>query len=731
MAKHLLHFTGIAIAFCIALLFPGLPLFSEQDAPTTTETETAATSESIEPFGIKINVNEVRLDVVVLDKNGNPVTDLTAADFEVFQDKKRQEITSSVYIKHQADVATQPAASQKDSRSTSLLPAPALKQEDVGRTIIFIVDDNSMTFENGYYAKMVLRNFVEKQMQPSDMVAVLRTSYGNSALQMFLYDKRQLLARIETMPMNMRWTRVNSDLGASRDLNNIYDNQLSSLSYSFRALKNMPGRKILVMLTGQTTLYRQLPLYEFYKERFHRLADDALRAGVVVNFLNIFGLEEIYVDAAPIVDSSVAGTVFDPRVHAMSTVIGKRLFLESLDKSLGMTEARKRTELATQVSLPNPLPVKTGGDIIENSNFFLDGIDKRTESLLKGYYLISYIPPPDTFKTDRKEVYHSIKVNVKRRGVEVHTRDGFFGRRNNPTDAAATSFPLQEAIFSPFQNADIDVNVAAGYVKDAKAGYLIRSWIHVEAEDMTIVENEEGGAWIEFETVCLTSDISGYVQDFKRIKYTFDIENPENTAWVRQHGIRFAMLLPVKKNGSYFVRVAVEDAKSGKVGSAYQFIEIPDLEGKKEELALSSIFMLTSADDLNWLRSDAAKGIEEGLFFPVFQEGEVRSPALGIYSSGDNLQALAMLYNAGAGAEIEIQPILYKDGKELLRGEPRLINPGDTGSSEGIPFLHRLTIGTDMSPGYYALQLVATDKKNRKKNEGVAVQTIGFTIAEK
>jgi len=318
----------------------------------------------------------------------------------------------------------------------------------------------------------------------------------------------------------------------------------------------------------------------------------------------------------------------------------------------------------------------------------------------------------------------------------VHTRSGFFGRLESEIDAGAPKqHPLVEAIFSPFKHAGLDVNMASGYVKDAKAGYLIRSWIHIDPKDVKIVETKDGGARIELETVCLTSDMNGHVHDLKQLTHTYEIghENrDENIALIQKHGIRFAMLLPVKKPGNYYVRSAVKDVESGKVGSAYQFIEIPDLD--KKGLALSNVFMVTGANDLRWLVSDAAEEIEEGLFFPVFQAEEVRSPALRTYSPGNRVQALAMLYNAddkaAAGAEIEMQYILYRNGEEFRRFMPARVKPSDAGNAAGIPVFQGFTLGADTPPGDYVLQLTATDKKNSKKKEGVATQALGFTVTE-
>ena len=203
--------------------------------------------------------------------------------------------------------------------------------------------------------------------------------------------------------------------------------------------------------------------------------------------------------------------------------------------------------------------------------------------------------------------------------------------------------------------------------------------------------------------------------------------------WIRKHGIRFSMLLPVKKPGHYYIRIAVKDVESGKVGSAYQFLEIPDQN--KKGLALSNIFMITSEDDLNWMRSDAKKEITEGMFFQMFHEEDIRSPALRIYKPGDRLETLTVLYNADAKAiarsEIEMQTVLYKNGEEFYRGNPVTITLNDASiSNNAVPLLQGFTLGADISPGDYMLLLVVTDKKNSKNKAGTASQAMNFTVVE-
>ena len=708
--KSLINAGSFAITSSLLfLLLPFVPFSSGQEVQSTQVEEKSSVSEPVEPLAIKVSVNEVRIDVNVLDRRGNPITDLTADDFEVFQDGKRQKIIASVYIDNQSDA---PVQSATDRNSTlNLQTLPRLQKEDVRRTIMFLVDNYSMSFENGYYTKMALRNFVEKQMQAGDLVAILRTEYGNSALNMFLSDKREALARINALPPTLitrpsapplpngwRGMYVQSSAEAKiilmygDFLNRARANLIENLFNCVSALENMPGRKIINVLTT-------LGLYDSNSEKALELKDSLLRAGIVVNTLNINGLNTHPEHGA---DASISPT-WNPSTYRVHNVI----FNQNYDDF-------------------EQLPEKTGGVYIRDSNFFLDGVGREAESLMKGYYLISYAPPSDTFEKRNKNdnEYRRLKVNVKRGGARAYTRDGFFGRLKSEPEDAAPQNPLIEAIYSPFQSTDITVNIAAGYVKDDKNAYLARSWIHLDPGNIKIVETEDGNR-INLEAIYVASDINGKILDSNRVEFSL---SKFNVDWVQKHGIRFSMLLPVKKPDSYYIRVSVQDKESGNVGSAYQFLEIPDL--KKEGLALSDIFMITNSDDLKWIHSRESS---EGVFFPSFQAEEIRSPALRSYAVGDNLLTLAMLYNADAKAiarsEIETQTVLYKDGKEFLRSDPTAITSDEVDDPGSIPLLTRFTVGPNLTPGDYALQIIVTDKKNGKKKED-ASQILSFVVTE-
>ena len=740
-----LRFYRIAIAFCLGLLVFSFHFSVGQDIPAA-----PAAEGPIDRFKITVNVSEVRLDVVVLDGKGEPITDLTADDFEIHQDKQLQEVTSSVYISDQTKASAWPGASQKDRAVIQTAHETALKKEEIRRNILFVVDNLSMSVQDMYNAKMTLKGFVEKQMQPGDMVSIMCTGYGNSAIDMFYSDKRPLLARIDGLHVELAMP------------DRIYGSQMLTMSYGIRALKDMPGRKNLFLLTSEYTIKSPKPtildmpepinyyeLYvtadltadaplepevpntppapvnvgdqmpeqannydmDMYDNPYSRLADEALRAGVVIHLLETRGLEYY--------EPSVSLDIFPEEIRSLVS--------NSLNPDYPVSQKFERAQ-SDNYSFLNPLPAKTGGLLVRNNNFFPDGIGQEANNMIAGYYLVSYTPPADTFD---RNVFHPVTVRVKRKGAVVHTREGFYGVTGNENNSE-TEHPLKTAVFSPFQHPDLNVNVAAGYIKDTEAGYIIRAWIHLDAKDVKMVETGKG-ATINLETVCLTTGINAATdQDLRHIRYSFDIESGK-IALVQKYGLRFSLLLPVKKPGYYTVRAAVEDMESGRIGTAYQFVEIPDL--KKKGLALSDIFMITGDDDLGWMRSDVIKEINEGVFFPEISSDETWSPALRTYAPGDNLQTLMMIYNADAkaiaGSEIETQSILYKDGVVFLRNESRPVAAKSVDKLAGIPILQKLTLGKNMPPGRYTLQLRVTDKKSREKKpdeNGPASQILNFTV---
>jgi VWFA-related protein len=156
---------------------------------------------------VRITTNLVQVDAVVTDRGGRQITDLRAEDFEILENARPQQITNFSYITAGGPATTTaaPAAPAKATpprdRNAPVVPPARLRPGQVQRTLALVVDDLGMSADSINDARRALRKYVDEQVQPNDLVAIIRTSAGIGALQQFTNDRRQLYAAIE----RVRW----------------------------------------------------------------------------------------------------------------------------------------------------------------------------------------------------------------------------------------------------------------------------------------------------------------------------------------------------------------------------------------------------------------------------------------------------------------------------------------------------------------------------------------------
>ena len=149
---------------------------------------------------IRITVNLVQVDAVVTDSKGHHVTNLKPEDFEILEDGRPQTITNFSYISTakpagiEAHAATPPAATGMPT-----VPPVRLAPEQVRRSIVILVDDLHITFQDMYYVRKALTKFIDDAIQPGDLVAILHTSGGLGVRQQFTNDKRVLHATVDRL----------------------------------------------------------------------------------------------------------------------------------------------------------------------------------------------------------------------------------------------------------------------------------------------------------------------------------------------------------------------------------------------------------------------------------------------------------------------------------------------------------------------------------------------------
>jgi hypothetical protein len=169
----------------------------------------------------------------------------------------------------------------------------------------------------------------------------------------------------------------------------------------------------------------------------------------------------------------------------------------------------------------------------------------------------------------------------------------------------------------------------------------------------------------------------------------------------------------VTKAGAYQFRCAVMDAGSKKVGSASEFIEVPDLG--RGRLALSGILV-------------------HG-FKPSGQSAPnpLESPAVRIFKPGDRIEWEVTILNAQMDRvvlrpDVLLQVRLLRDGQEEYSGK---LLPVDADKQADVKHLWAggsLRLGSKMAAGDYELELLAVDQHAKQKYRN-AKQSIGFSVS--
>src|SRR5438874_1872730 len=255
---------------------------------------------------VKITTNLLQVDAVVTDKNGKVVTDLKADEVQISEDGKPQKITHFAYNvtgTESANRTGKPLATDKSKGvAPPVVPVP-LKREDVHRTIAIVVDDLGLSFESAGYMRRALKKIVDEEIQPRDLVAIIRTGGGVGTLQQFSSDKRQLYAAIERVKWNplgvgdtgafsaigppdlkLPGEHVSSGTGEGRRVEVAGGGMVGTLSYVVRGLRDLPGRKSILLLSDG------LMLDSWVKMLLDSLIDLANRASVVIHTMDARGL---------------------------------------------------------------------------------------------------------------------------------------------------------------------------------------------------------------------------------------------------------------------------------------------------------------------------------------------------------------------------------------------------------------------------------------------------------
>lgn len=768
-----------------ALLALSFAFSSASPAHTSAQTQQPAARPASTPAEeevVRVDASLVQVDAVVTDKEGRQVTDLKAEDFEILEDGRPQQITNFSYVstaggERAAGVGTS-AASRGSSPARESAAAPAskgappapsgapLRREQVRRTVVLVVDDLGVSFADMVYVRAALRKFVEDEMQPGDLAAVVTTSGGAGDLRQLTGDRAQLAAAVE----RLRWQPVNNrvglhafapDLGADaafmqqQSSGSFYDT-LNSLQYIVAGLRELPGRKSVLLFTEDLPVLKcrfgeaaggddgLQPDADAQVERLvRRLLQTSNQSSVVIDAVDAHGLATFSPTAADNTPKDGLVNPSDMKPVTDSSLVRPSESQRKLSSGEWLTDSlnRKTASLcSTQQSLQY-ITHETGGVAVINTNDLAGGV-RRIMDDLAGYYLIGYRPSAATFeKKDGRARYHHITLRVNRPGLRVRTRAGFFGDADSEKRAAPRTMQeqLTNAIDSPFAAAGVRLRLTALF-GNTQPGSFVRLLLHVDARDLTFRDLPDG--WHEAVMDVLATSFGGDGSADNFISRTDTVRARGRTfERLRRDGLDYDLVVGVKKPGPYQLRAAVRDSATERVGTAFQFVEIPDL--KKGALALSGVTLSGDAVSYDLTQTFWTNAFRQRVALLKVSQGpgpgedpEVQpAPAVRRFRRGAELTYRYTIYNARPDSRtmlprLRAEARLFRDGRLVSTQEASpLEESGLQLDPKRLSARGRLVLGEEIQPGQYVLQVVVTDQF-AKGPEAVAWQSVDFEVVK-
>ena len=210
---------------------------------------------------------------------------------------------------------------------------------------------------------------------------------------------------------------------------------------------------------------------------------------------------------------------------------------------------------------------QTGGLAVDNTNDLNRGVTRILEDQ-QGYYLLGYAAPAGAARDGWDQ--NRVKVKVRRKGLQVRARQGFFGPFDTRAATSAPMEPLVKSALSPFASDRLTVRLTSLFGHDAATGSYVRSLLFIDPAGLHFDVDQAGKHTARFQVLLMTIGDNGQVVDGWRRDVPLALTD-QSFQRVREHGLVVTVKSAVKEAGPYQMRAAVEDSSSKERGSASQF----------------------------------------------------------------------------------------------------------------------------------------------------------------
>jgi VWFA-related protein len=533
----------------------------------------------------------------------------------------------------------------KPVKVTRLIPP----SPSAARTLVVVVDDLGLSVDGLNLVQKTLRRFVAEQVRPGDRISFIRTGVHSGGRQSLTSDPEQLTAAIDGM---------NHYLGheaGTPGLNPLLSGTLLQLRFTMTALRRTHSRSGVVLLSERFGTPRGTGTEgaASVEQACARITDLANQAAAVFYAVPVRPAPDK--SSPPKVDTGLAAVVRDTG--------GLWIDSDDLAGALSGVLADQARHYVAEFEAVSSTFDYTLGDANRKR---LPGIAVRA------------LPPR-----------HQVRARAAVYSKEDEDASGFRFLSNDSDDESAAT--------SPLDGGDIALRPTLTFSHSATEGSVVDVTMHVEGKNLTFVRSEDGQYRAALGIVGMAFDSYGGTVGEAGRSISYALNETAYKSVVAQ-GFMFAQRIPVRRNGAFQIRLAITDDATGRVGSAGEYIEIPDVESG--EFAVSGLALRPAASTA----AEPAGTIREGAALRIFRPGSRISYTYQVYN---------LISEPAKKARVELGVRFFRSGKPVFTGAATVV------SLEHSPLkAHSITgnigLNPEMTPGRYVLHLTTTDQGSEK-----------------
>jgi VWFA-related protein len=538
---------------------------------------------------IEVTTELVLVNVVARDKKGNLVKDLKKEDFTLFEDGKKQQISTFDFESvDELATAGAPEATVTGAagpgqgallRSAKKAP-PSLDARD-RRLMLLFFDFSAMDPEQIDRSVDAAKKFVSTKMQPADLIALVSLATNLHVDLDFTDDQTKLLAALSAYSSGEGQGFDNGTTGTAEgaaetsgsftpddtDFNTFTaDRKLLALQSLMQALGKLPQKKSLIYFSNgitQSGVDNQSAL--------RATTASAVKANVSIYSLDIRGLQ-----AFP-----PGGEAQSASLHGQSAYSGASV-LNDLNGN-----AASQDTLAT-------LSADTGGKAFFDSNDF-SGVFSQVQKDSSVYYVLGFTSN-NSLKDGR---FRRLKVVVNRPDLKLDFRSGYYaGRDFEHLNRADREQQLEDELATQLPRVDVPLFAGSAFFrKDESHYYLAVSLVIPGSQIPFVTEKDRDNATIDI----LGTVLEGGKFPVGRLRDTVRLA-VESAQQVRRKNVQYNtgfVLAP----GSYHLKFIVRENQTGRMGSFETDVQIPDL--RKNPLKMSSVVLSSLRTPVTGKKSDS------------------------------------------------------------------------------------------------------------------------------